>query len=113
VTARAILPTRRESNRIKFEFSGIKYYGTIGYNRDGQICEIFLQAGRIGSGIEAIARDTAVAASLALQFGCPLEVMRNSVTRLDAAPGKLGDPAGPLGKFLDMIATEVVCDASS
>lgn len=99
MTDRAILPTRRESDRIKFEFSGIKYYGTIGYNREGQISEIFLQAGRIGSGIEAIARDTAVAASLALQFGCPIDVMRNAVTRLDDK-----SPAGPLGKLLDLIS---------
>lgn len=98
MTGRAILPTRRESDRIKFEFSGIKYYGTIGYNREGQISEIFLQAGRVGSGIEAIARDTAVAASLALQFGCPIDVMRNAVTRLDDK-----SPAGPLGKLLDLI----------
>jgi hypothetical protein len=108
MTDRAILPTRRESDRIKFEFSGIKYYGTIGYNREGQISEIFLQAGRIGSGIEAIARDTAVAASLAFQYGCPVDVMRNAVTRLDDK-----SPAGPLGEFLDMIATEVVCDVDS
>lgn len=101
MTDRAILPTRRESDRIKFEFSGIKYYGTIGYNREGQISEIFLQAGRIGSGIEAIARDTAVAASLALQYGCPVDVMRNAVTRLDDK-----SPAGPLGKFLDKIVSE-------
>lgn len=104
MSARAILPTRRESDRIKFEFSGIKYYGTIGYtviSGESRISEIFLQAGRIGSGIEAIARDTAVAASLALQYGCPVDVMRNAVTRLDDK-----SPAGPLGMFLDLVVDE-------
>lgn len=104
MSERAVLPTRRESDRIKFEFSGIKYYGTVGFNPAGDICEVFLQAGRVGSGIEAIARDTAVAASLAFQYGCPVDVMRNAMTRLDASPGQRGEPAGPLGKFLDLVS---------
>ena len=99
---RTTLPNRRLCERIKFEHRGIKYYGTIGVRPDDDVTlEIFLQAGKVGSGIEAIARDTAVFASLALQYGATIEQLRSAVTRLDD-----GSPAGPGGCFLDLIAQE-------
>jgi ribonucleoside-diphosphate reductase alpha chain len=98
---RAPLPNRRLAERLKFEHRNIRYYATLGYDpSDGSApLEIFLSAGKIGSGIEAIARDTAVFASLALQHGCPLETLRNAVTRLDD-----GTAAGPGGRLLDIIS---------
>jgi hypothetical protein len=45
------------------------------------------------------ARDSAVAASLALQFGCPLETLRRALLR-DAH----GVASSPLGVALDIIA---------
>lgn len=101
MTARTPLPTRRLAERLKFEHRGIKYYGSLGYDPVDHSAprEMFLQAGKVGSGVEAIARDTAVFASLALQHGCPLETLRNAVTRLDD-----GSAAGPGGRLLDMIA---------
>lgn len=96
---RLALPNRRLASRFKFHHGGIRYYATLGFEPDGEPREIFLQGGKAGSAIEAVARDTAVFASLALQYGCPLEVMQKAITRLDD-----GSPAGPGGRLLDLIA---------
>jgi ribonucleoside-diphosphate reductase alpha chain len=66
---------------------------------DGRIGEIFLQNHKPGSQSDSNARDAAVAASLALQFGCPLEVLRRALLR--DAPGR---PSTPLGAALDQLA---------
>jgi hypothetical protein len=44
-------------------------------------------------------RDAAVAASLALQFGCPLEVLQRALLR-----DSHGRPSTPLGAAIDRIA---------
>jgi len=46
-----------------------------------------------------MASDAAIAASLALQFGCPADVLRRALSR-DAR----GNATGPLGIALDLIA---------
>jgi hypothetical protein len=62
---------------------------------------VFLQAGKVGSDVQALARDAAVAVSLALQFGTPLKTLREAMTRNDD-----GLPAGPMGRLLDVIAED-------
>jgi ribonucleoside-diphosphate reductase alpha chain len=47
-----------------------------------------------------MARDAAVSASLALQFGCPLETLRRALLR-----DPHGVAASPLGCALDRLAT--------
>jgi hypothetical protein len=54
-----------------------------------------------GSQSDANARDAAVAASLALQFGCPLETLRHALLR-----DSHGWPSTPLGAAVDNIAAE-------
>jgi len=61
--------------------------------------EVFLQNHKPGSAADLFARDAAIAASLALQFGCPLEVLRRAVLR-----DPRGAPSTPLGAAIDVIA---------
>lgn len=98
---RTSLPTRRLAEVLPFVHGGIKYYATLGYADEyaTEPIEIFLQGGKSGSAVEAWARDTGVAYSLALQNGCTVDTLRNAVTRLDD-----GTAAGPGGKLLDLIA---------
>jgi hypothetical protein len=100
MSSRAALPTRRESETFRFEHVGVRYYGTLSYAPDNgtEPIELFLQGGKTGSDLEAMCRDFAVAASLALQHGTHFETLRKSVTRLDD-----GSAAGPGGRFLDVI----------
>ncbi len=93
---RTALPNRRQSINLAFLHGPIAYQGSMSYGPDGQIAEVFLSGGKIGSEVEAVARDCAVMVSLGLQYGVPIEVMRRAVTRLDD-----GAAAGPMGQLLD------------
>jgi hypothetical protein len=104
IPSRIRLPQRRPSETFQFEmaFAGGTLHYTCSYSRflDGRVGEILLQNTKAGSQSDANARESAIAASLALQFGCPLEVLRGTVLR--NADGK---PATPLGAALDLIDT--------
>jgi hypothetical protein len=67
MTARERLPDRRPHELRDVEFAGIKYVA--GLN----------PAGRVGTDLEAHARDAAITTSLALQFGVPLDTISISV----------------------------------
>jgi hypothetical protein len=92
ITARNRLPNRRRAETFELEVSGLHYTATIGRFADGRLSEIFLQNHKPGSQSDANARDAAVAASLALQFGCPLETLTRALLR-DAHDR----PSTPLG----------------
>jgi ribonucleoside-diphosphate reductase alpha chain len=99
--SRERLPNRRASITFELELHGLRYTATISSFSDGRVAEIFLQNHKPGSQSDANARDAAVAASPALQFGCPLQVLQRAALR-DAQ----GRPSTPLGAALDVIARE-------
>jgi hypothetical protein len=66
------LLNRRFSQTFEVEVSGLKYTCTFSEFPDGTIGEIFLSNTKPSSQSDVNARDSAVAASLAFQFGCPL-----------------------------------------
>jgi ribonucleoside-diphosphate reductase alpha chain len=92
------LANRRPSETFEIEVAGLRYTATVGRFPDGRIGKIFLQNHKPGSQSDANARDAAVAASLALQFGCPLEILQRALLR-DAR----GNPSTPLGAAVDAI----------
>ena len=98
MTVRRRLPDRRLAESFDIEVAGLSYTCTVGRFADGQIGELFLQNHKPGSQSDANARDAAVAASLALQFGCPLETLRRALLR-----DPMGRPSTPLGAALDLI----------
>lgn len=75
------LPNRRSSVSVNIEIAGLRYTATFSRFSDGRPAEVFLQNHKPGSQSDANARDAAVAASLALQFGCPLEVLQRALLR--------------------------------
>jgi hypothetical protein len=92
------LPNRRPAETIAFERNGSRYYMTAGYFPDGSVGEIFLNADRSNSLLDVLASDAAILASLALQHGCPLDVITHALKR-DAR----GEAASPIGAPLDRI----------
>src|SRR6516164_1390697 len=97
---RSRLPPRRACDTSGFEVGGLHYYGTISrFTEGGCVAEIFLSNNKSGSQADANARDAAVAASLAFQFGCPLDVLRDALLR-----DLRGKAATPLGAALDLVA---------
>jgi hypothetical protein len=99
MTGREKLPNRRSNLSFDFELSSLRYHATISRYDDGRVSEIFLSNTKPSSQSDVNARDAAVAASLAFQFGCPLETLRRALLR-DAR----GGAASPLGAALDKIA---------
>lgn len=98
-STRRRLPDRRACETFELECNGQLYLATVSYFRDGTLGEIFLNSIKLGSEIDTIARDSAVMCSLLLQHGGDIHVIRKALCR-DAR----GQPSGPLGVALDMLA---------
>ena len=99
MTTRTRLPNRRASESFEFELDRLHYTASFSRFGDGRVAEVFLENHKPGSQSDSNACDSAIAASLALQFGCPLDVLRRAVLRDPA-----GNPSTPLGCPLDIIA---------
>lgn len=93
------LPSRRASQQIAFECNALKYVATVSFFADGRLAEIFLSNSKAGSHSDSAAKDSAVVASIALQYGVPLETIRRALMRESS-----GRANGPLGEVLDQIA---------
>jgi hypothetical protein len=93
------LTNRRLAKTFEIEVAGLRYTATAGYFPNGGLGEIFLQNHKPGSQSDANARDAAICASLALQYGCPLQVLQRALLR-DARNA----PSTPLGAAIDAIA---------
>jgi hypothetical protein len=79
MTTRQRLPNRRSSQSFGFECGGMAYVATISRFPNGDLAEIFISNHKVGSDADAAARDSAVVASIALQFGAPAAVLRHAV----------------------------------
>ena len=93
------LPDRRFAETTKFEVDGHSYYLTVGHFEDMKVAEIFINSSmKLGSMADINACDGAVAVSLALQYGCPIDVLSSGMKR-----NADGSAQGPLGAALDTI----------
>ena len=105
MSARARLPNRRLAETFELKSGGLRYRATVGWFPYGELAEIFLTNSKPSSQSDINARDSAVAASLALQYGCPAEVLRRALLR---------DPRGkaesPVRKALDALVNEPDAD---
>jgi hypothetical protein len=95
---RDLLPTRRFAISTGFERDGARFEMTAGFYPDMRPGEIFLNADRANSLLDFLMSDAAILASLALQFGCPLDTLRHAIKR-DSS----GTAASPIGEALDRI----------
>lgn len=93
------LPDRRMGETIEFIHDRVRFTGTVGRYSDGRIGELFLNAGKVDTLADTMARDGAIAASLAIQSGCALDELIAALTRtVDFTGATL--PAGPMGVLL-------------
>jgi hypothetical protein len=92
------LLNRRAAETFEIEVGNLRYTATIGRFENGGLAEIFLQNTKSASQSDNNARDSAVAASLALQFGCPLEILQRALLR-----DSRDRPSTPLGAAIDFI----------
>lgn len=75
-----------------------RYVITLGYYDDGRLGEVFINGGKSGEMVEAIARDAAVLLSMAMQHGVPIDALAKTVTR-----DSQGNPGSIAGAVIDEI----------
>lgn len=92
------LPDRRNCRSYWEAALGHRFHVTVGFYKNGEPGEVFMASNKIGSDSEVILRDMAIAASLALQYGCPVEELASALTR---SPD--GKAESPLGVALDRL----------
>jgi hypothetical protein len=92
------LPDRRASETFGFECNGLHYTATVSRSDDGEIAEILLSNAKAGSHSDAAAKDSAVVASIALQYGVPSGKIRHALLR-----DEHGIASSPLGVALDVL----------
>jgi hypothetical protein len=96
--SRERLPNRRASITFDFEHEALTYTCSFSCFSDGRPAEIFLQNHKAGSHADVVAREAAIAASIALQYGCPIQTLQHAALR-----NPDGGAAGPLGRALNLI----------
>jgi hypothetical protein len=109
MTERRTLPQRRRAETFEIEWGGFdrRFAVTLGYYDDGEIGEVFITGGKSGQEIEAIARDGAVAVSLALQYGAQIDGLVSAMTR-----DENGAPSSIIGAVLDRLGSRTPLDES-
>jgi hypothetical protein len=100
MTKRRPLPHRRRAETFEISFGGLakSHTVTVGYYADDAPGEVFINGGRSGEQVEAIARDGAVLLSLALQHGVELETIGHAITR-----DSQGNPSSIVGAVVDRL----------
>lgn len=103
MSARERLPNRRRSETFAFRCDGdnMNYTATVSFFPDGRIAELFVSNHKTGSHVDHAAKDAAILASLALQYGAPLDVLRNALQR-----DHMGRAITPVAAALDILAGE-------
>ena len=93
------LPNRRGSITFDLQALGLTFTVTASRFNGGEVGEVFIQNHNATSAAGILASDCAIAASLALQYGCPAEVLARALSR-----DSRGNATGPLGIALDLLA---------
>ena len=93
------LPDRRNSTVFCFECNSLHYTASASWFDDGRLGEVFVGNHRADSHADSCAKDAAILASIALQFGAPLDVLRRALLR-----DSHGRPSTPIGCALDLLA---------
>jgi ribonucleoside-diphosphate reductase alpha chain len=96
--SRERLSNRRASELFEVRAFALPFTVSVSRYSDGRLAEIFVTNHRAGSAAGILASDAAICASLALQFGCPVETLRRALSR----DGQ-GNATSPLGVALDLL----------
>ena len=80
------LPSRRYSSTMEMVHADKVFSVSIGFYPAvlGELprpAEVFISGPKVGSDMDALARDSAVLLSLALQYGVPIDVIQATITR--------------------------------
>ena len=99
MSERERLPNRRWSETFGIRMWGNMFHVTIGYQPDGRPGEVFIAGSKSGVQLDSVCRDGAVLLSLAMQYGVPLDVIRDALTK----DGD-GSPSTIVGAIVERLA---------
>jgi ribonucleoside-diphosphate reductase alpha chain len=99
---RKLLRSQSNAHRYKLEIGDFEGYLHVGFFKDGTPGEIFITASKQGSTIQGILHCFAIAVSMALQYGVPLEALANKMQ------GQMFDPKGMTHDESIPVVTSVV-----
>lgn len=77
------------------------YTATVGFYDDGRVGEVFIGSRKIGTDADVAMKDAAIALSLALQYGCPLQAFQGTFMRRND-----GVAESAIGQVVDLIIAE-------
>lgn len=103
---RTRLPHRRPNATQQIRHMGHSFTVTVGYDLGGRPLEVFADGAKIGTDMGHIISDACVVISLALQHGCPAELLPKSMGRVpypERGEGVCG-PASALGAIAAVVA---------
>ena len=95
------LPNRRRAIALSLEHNGHHFRMHIGYFADGTIGELFLDAAKQNSALDAFAADAAILISLLLQHGATPAAIGHALRRMPS-----GAPASLIGAVVDRLAAK-------
>jgi hypothetical protein len=104
MSERQRLPNRRHAETFDMQFGKLNtvFNVTVGYYdwQRRQVGEVFIAGTKAGSEMDAIARDSAVLLSLALQHGVSFDIIKHAITR-----NAQGAPDTIVGAVIDRISS--------
>jgi hypothetical protein len=108
VPPRRGLPSRRLSVHERLEWGGRAWSVTIGFDVDGTVREVFVNAERSSGDLEAIIHDGCILLSLLLQVGVPASRLAEHLGREGVLPdAPAASPIGLVAKRLVAIEAEL------
>ena len=99
MTERRRLPNRRGPKRSNSSATVPASHITVGYFANNHVGEVFMNADRVNSSLDALISDSAIIVSLCLQWGASLQEIAHALKR-----DSQGRAASPIGAALDRIA---------
>jgi ribonucleoside-diphosphate reductase alpha chain len=106
------LPTKRQSETVRFTVGGAKGYLTASQYPEGGLGEVFLKMSKQGSTLAGVMDAFSVAISIGLQYGVPLETFVGKFTNMRFEPaGMTDDPDIRMGaSVMDYIFRRLALD---
>jgi len=101
MSERRRLPMRRMAVALELEHRGHRFRLQAGAYVDGTLGEVFLDAAKQNSALDAFAADAAILISLLLQYGASPAEIGHTLRR---APN--GEPASLIGAVVDRLRVE-------
>ena len=102
MTARQRLPHRRGAVALEREHAGHRYRLHVGFFANGTPGEVFVDAAKQNSTLDAFAADAAILVSLLLQHGVPPVEIGHALRRSPS-----GAPASLIGAVVDELGAQL------